>query len=333
MFDIVTIGTATVDIVLKTKETRFSPKGALCFPLAAKVEIDDYLISSGGGATNTAVSFSRLGLKTGSVFEIGKDLFAEQIKRELEKEKIKLFLSRNKTLATASSVIVVAANGERTIFVHRGAANDLRLKEIPLKRLQAKWVYLAPGGIEIRTIHRLISYCQRNKIKVALNPSRHLIEAKKDIQRILQQVDVLILNTEEADYLASGSPRKEKAVFAKLARMVKGVLVVTNGPKGLKVSDGTRLWTAGIYKNRKVIDRLGAGDAFGAGFVAGLIQTRENCSKGICASKNIEYAIRLGSANATSMVESLGAKTGILTLPQFKTNPRWKNLKLTIKKL
>ena len=119
----------------------------------------------------------------------------------------------------------------------------------------------------------------------------------------------------------------------KLDKLVKGILVVTNGPKGLKVSDGNFIWTAGVYKSRKVEDRLGAGDAFGSGFVAGLIKTNEACEKGVSARKNIEYAIRLGSANATSMVESLGAKTGILTFKQFKTERRWKILKITAKKL
>jgi len=339
-FDVITVGTATADIVVKTKEFKQAWAKAgrsrgdwLCFPLGAKVEIEDYLVSSGGGATNTAVAFARLGLKTGSVFEIGKDPLGRMVCQELEKEKIKLFLSLNKTLATASSVILVSPSGERTVLVHRGAANDLQLKEIPLKSLNTKWAYLAPGGIETKTIHQLIDFCKRHKIKVALNPSRHLIEAKKDIAQILPEVDVLLLNTEEASYLTGLPYAKEKQIFQKLDELVKGILVVTNGPKGLKVSDGNFIWTAGVYKNKKVVDRLGAGDAFGSGFVAGLIKTREGCEKGVCATKNIEYAIRLGSANATSMVESLGAKTGILTKREFQSSSRWRKLNIKVKKI
>jgi len=64
------------------------------------------------------------------------------------------------------------------------------------------------------------------------------------------------------------------------------------------VSDGRLIYQAGTFKEHLVIDRTGAGDAYGAGFLAGLIHTKEKCEKGLCDISNIEYAIRLGSANA-----------------------------------
>jgi hypothetical protein len=56
----------------------------------------------------------------------------------------------------------------------------------------------------------------------------------------------------------------------------------------------------------------------------------ESCAKGVCRPKAIEYAIRLGSANATSVVEALGAKAGILAGREFEVNKRWQNLKITV---
>jgi sugar/nucleoside kinase (ribokinase family) len=69
----------------------------------------------------------------------------------------------------------------------------------------------------------------------------------------------------------------------------------------LAVSDGKKRYSAGVPE-APVIDRTGAGDAFGSGFVSGFIQS----------NGDIEYAIQLGTANATSVVEDFGAKTGIL---------------------
>ncbi|NCO15593.1 MAG: hypothetical protein GW899_02505, partial [Parcubacteria group bacterium] len=43
--------------------------------------------------------------------------------------------------------------------------------------------------------------------------------------------------------------------------------------------------------------------------------------------------IRLGSANATSVIESIGAKEGILTRQEFEKSPRWKNLLIKVKNL
>jgi sugar/nucleoside kinase (ribokinase family) len=102
-------------------------------------------------------------------------------------------------------------------------------------------------------------------------------------------------------------------------------LVITDAERGSKVSDGKTVWRAGVFRERKLADRTGAGDAFGSGFVAGLMQKGEKCEKGICKPQNIAYALRLASANATSNIESIGAKSGILTKKGFQAK-RWSRL-------
>ena len=140
------------------------------------------------------------------------------------------------------------------------------------------------------------------------------------------------MNRQEASTLTKISYSREKELFKKFDELVEGIAVMTEGDKGVLVSDGFRIFKAGVFKNKEIIDRTGAGDAFGAGFVAGLIHSKENCQKGICGLKNIEYAIRLGSANATSVVESLGAQTGALTKKEFNSS-RFKHLKISIEKI
>jgi sugar/nucleoside kinase (ribokinase family) len=332
--DVICVGTATVDVVAKLAGGSGSAKlvrGKQCFPLGAKLEINDFCVASGGGAANTAVTFSRQGLKTAAVFEVGNDALGDYLIKELRKERVVVYPSQNKKLPTAGSVILVDSSGERTVFVHRGAANDLSLGEIPLSSIKSKWLYLAPGGIGVGTVLRLIKYAENNGIRIALNPSEHLINSKISLVRqVLSAADMLLVNGEEAAALSRLPRYQESAVFKKLDRLVKGILVVTYGNRGAKVSDGRQWWSAGSFKNKKVVDRLGAGDAFGSGFVAGLIKMNESCTKGVCHSRAIEYAIRLGSANATSVVEALGAKAGILTSRDFKTNKRWQNLKITV---
>jgi sugar/nucleoside kinase (ribokinase family) len=58
---------------------------------------------------------------------------------------------------------------------------------------------------------------------------------------------------------------------------------------------------AGMYKDVKVVDRLGAGDAFGSGFV---------CKWAL--GRPLKEAVTFASANSTSVVSHIGAKTGIL---------------------
>jgi len=95
--------------------------------------------------------------------------------------------------------------------------------------------------------------------------------------------------------------------------------VVTDGRQGVKVSNGKYLWQAGIFKEKKVIDRTGAGDAFGSALVAAFLKSKK------ITPQLIERGIRLGSANAASVVEQLGAKAGILCKTGLNQN-RWQRL-------
>ena len=110
---------------------------------------------------------------------------------------------------------------------------------------------------------------------------------------------------------------------------------MTDARNGLWVSDGKCLYKAGIYKERAVIDRTGAGDAFGSGFLSRILHKIPNPKSQILklTPEDIKYAIRLGSANATSKVEGIGAKYGLLTKKQFETHKRWKNLHIKIVKI
>ena len=155
----------------------------------------------------------------------------------------------------------------------------------------------------------------------------------KKLMPLLQKTKVAILNREEAAYLTGINYQKEKEIFKKLDKAIDGIAIMTEGNKGVMVSDGKFIYSAGIFKGKSV-DRTGAGDAFASGFVAGLIQKNSkilNPKSHILNSEVIKYAIRLGSANATSVIEKIGATKGILNRKEFKTNKRWQNFKIKIK--
>lgn len=82
------------------------------------------------------------------------------------------------------------------------------------------------------------------------------------------------------------------------------VVIVTDGKKGSQVYDGKTLYAFDIYP-QTIVDTLGAGDSFGSAFVAGYI------NKG-----DIEYGLKLGTANAASVVSSYGAQAGLLSRSQ-----------------
>lgn len=327
MFDIITIGTATRDTFLRGEGVRvlkdpqhlrrigFPTGEAECFALGAKLEVGRPVVSVGGGAANVAVTFARQGFRTAALMRLGADEAGGAVVADLRSEGIAPLAVRDTKLGTAASSIILAPNGERTVLVYRGASEKLTRREVPWDKLRARWAYVTPGRIPYPLVFEMVRVLKSRGTKIALNPSRaYLSLGKVRTERLYRLLEVVVMNREEASFLTGIAYRDERAIFTKLDALVRGIAVMTDGPRGSLVSDGTRRYAAGIFKERVKADRTGAGDAFGAGFVAGLMRGAE-----------ISEALRLAAANATSVVERVGAQAGILTRATSRA-PRWRRL-------
>ncbi|MEK7500541.1 MAG: carbohydrate kinase family protein [Patescibacteria group bacterium] len=329
MFDVITIGTATRDAFVRSKDFRiistpnFVTGQGLCLPAGAKVEVDDIVFASGGGATNAAVTFARQGFKTAAVCKTGDDVSGREVMSNLQKESVDTsFVIQDSAVKTAYAILILSAGGERTILVYRGASENWQTGDIDFEKLQAGWFYVS-GSVPLDIIEGILNQADKIGAKVAMNPSANQIKlGLESLAGILKRLSVLIMNREEGAYLTGLNFKNEEKIFGCLDEYVDGVVVLTDGSSGAWVSDGQAIYRAGIYKEKSIVDRTGAGDAFGSGFAASLMM-----------SNNIERAIRLASANATSVVEHVGAKAGILTKESFENDGRWKNLEIEIRKL
>lgn len=327
-FDVITIGTATRDAFVKSREFRtisspeFQTGEGLCLPLGAKIDVDDIVFATGGGATNAAVTFARQGFHTAAVCKIGHDVSGCEVLLNLKSEGVSTgFVVEDEKLKTAYAILILSTSGERTVLVYRGASEDLMAADINPRTLNAKWFYIA-GSLPLDVLRIVLDKSQEIKAKVALNPSKSQIKfGLRGLGEVLKKIDVIIMNREEGAYLTGVDFNREEKIFKVLDEYIKGIIVLTNGPKGVLVSNGKNIYKAGIYKEKIVADRTGAGDAFGSGFISSLISSPDD----------VERAIKLGSANATSVVETVGAKTGILTRDQFENDLRWKDLKIGIR--
>ena len=341
-FDVITIGTATRDAFVKSKDFHIDPDHhvlsgrGLVMPLGAKLEIEKMVFSTGGGATNTAVTFAKQGLKTAAISVVGNDVSGEAIIQELKHEKVDAgFIVRRKDMPTAYSILLHPEGGERTVLVYRGASESLSPKDIPWTKIKTKWFYISSLAGNIGLLKNLVEFARKKKIRIAYNPGGKELKQRKKLLPILKHIDVLTVDRQEAALITGVSYKNEKKIFQKWDKMSPGINVMTDARNGLWVSDGKCLYKAGIYKERAVIDRTGAGDAFGSGFLSGILHKIPNPKSQILklTPEDIKYAIRLGSANATSKVEGIGAKYGLLTKKQFETHKRWKNLHIKIVKI
>jgi ribokinase len=307
-YDIITFGNATRDVFLESSAFRLTDSDRKRnvlpeFPLGSKIEIDGILFDTGGGGTNSAVSFSRFGYRTAYVGRIGEfDVRGKEILRLLNEEGVSTRLvSRDPTIRTAYSVILLAPSGERVVLVYRGASAHIREQHIPWSRIQSRWFYITSLGGNIRVLKRLVETAQRQHTKIAFNPgAAELALGRARLAPILKKVDVLLLNVTEANELAGVQASKSEKGFRDLCFSLPGIVVITNGSHGAIVCDNERRYRT-VPRSVKVIDTTGAGDAFGSGFVAAYWK------KG-----DMKYALQVATMNAESVVGSIGAKTGLL---------------------
>lgn len=337
-FDVIAIGSTTFDSYYETKFKIIKDSGtavgkAYLLPLGEKIGINDVYFTLGGNAANAAVTFANQGLKTGIFAKVGNDAVATDLLKKLKGKRVDTRFIEHSKLPTARSVLLLQG-GERTILSYHGAINDFSLKNAPWGKLKAKWWYVSLPGESYKLLGGLVAAAKKLGVKVALNPSfKHMSGGRADLLRYLKDISFLVVNEGEAALLTGISFKKEAAVFRKLDALTPGIVAVTSGAKGVTVSDGRFIYKAGIFKEKKLVDRTGAGDAFGAGFIAGLLRKNETCEiKRACDPRSIEYAIRLASANATATVEELGATEGLLTRREFDASSRFKYLKISKKK-
>jgi sugar/nucleoside kinase (ribokinase family) len=302
---VISIGAATQDVLVRGKALHAkrdvrSHSYVEQFPLGAKLELDSVFFDIGGGASNAAVTFARQGFNSAFAGKIGRDPAGAEVLRVLKRERINMQHVRvDERWGTGYSTILLADNGERTVLVYRGASHHLRVEDFYTgKALDAHWFYISSLAGNMELLHKLLQHAQRHNIKVALNPGSGELANAKKLRSYLSMVDIFIANNEEMRLVFGGEAPTQTMLQA---MPYCPYMVLTDGPGGSYASDGQVIYYAGQYKKVKVVDRLGAGDAFCSGFTAG-----------IARGWGIEAALTLASANSTSVVGTIGAKTGIL---------------------
>ena len=305
-FDLITIGSATLDVIVKSSQFSLEPQGkgiALCQTYGGKIDAEDFLMVSGGGATNVAAGAARLGLKTAAVCEVGKDFPSQVIWNDLQHDNVETrFLISERLEETAVSIILVAADGGRSAITHRGAAYQLESRDIPWSDLeQTRWIHLGSLGGNKQLIFDMMDFTQRHEIGVSWTPSMSDLQLflKKTLGIRYFQVDILLLNKEEWETLSEFQAQLTKQI---------SMIVVTNGKEGGQVIvDGEVKET---YQSLQVntVEETGAGDSFATAFLAGTL-----------LGKSLPDCVEWGKKNSASVVQYLGAKKGLLTAEQIES--------------
>ncbi|MBI2651162.1 carbohydrate kinase family protein [Candidatus Woesearchaeota archaeon] len=317
MHDVITIGSATVDVFARTEFCEMINKRKeefIAYPVGSKILIDELNVTVGGGGTNTAVALSRLGHKVAFLGKIGSGVNSKRVLQELRKENVDASLVvSSKNGRTGYSIILDSIKHDRTILTFKGSNNELKFNEIKIKKMKAKWFYFSSMmETSFKTLEKLANYAVKRKIKVAFNISSYLAEkGAAYLKNILRKTAILILNKEEASILAGNY--NIKSLFNKLHNLGPDLVAITDGKNGVYVSDRKFIYFGKAHKV-KVVETTGAGDAFASSFLSGIIRKND-----------IEFALKLGMTNAESVIQYHGAKEKLLTyneaLRAMKKNP------------
>ncbi len=302
-YKVITLGSATIDVFLKTNSDKVKiikqkDSEYLSYPLGSKILIDELDIFTGGGGTNAAVSFSRLGLKTAYFGRIGKDDHGIIVLKELKKEKVD-FLGVIEG-DTAYSVILDSKSKDRTALTYKGSGGVLgSCSERQLKSCNLLYISSVTESC-YKSAEKIAEYMKKKCSKIAFNPSTYLAsKGIKFLKKLIEITDVIIMNKEEAFLLTKHDNINNS--LKKIHSLGPKIVAITDGKKGVYVYDGNFKYSA-IPRKVKVLETTGAGDAFSSAFVAGILKTQD-----------IEFSINLGISNAESVISHLGAKNKLLT--------------------
>jgi ribokinase len=276
------------------------------------------VVEAVGNASNGAAAFTRLGLKTGFVSDVGSDQYGRDIVAALKERGIDTrFVQVNRGMAS-NYHFVLRYKSERTILIKHEKYDyiwpKIRGDEIP------QWVYFSSISEGSLAYHdQIADWLDDNPaVKLAFQPGTFQMEfGVERLQRIYKRSEVLVLNREEAAAVGGGNHEDVHDLINKLHDLGPKIVVVTDGPAGAYASDGHNRFKMPIYPDiAEPVDRTGAGDAFASTFVAALAR-----------GNNIEGALQWAPINSMSVCQKVGAQAGLLTEVELedylKKAPDW----------
>ncbi len=297
-FDLACLGIIVVDVFGKTID-RFPDKGTSEY-------FETLEMHPGGCAYNTGVDAGRLGLRVSVLGKLGHDWFGDYVVQALDKEGVdRSGVCRSYEASTAFSFIMVPPDGQRRIYHTPGVNSTYGLTDVPRGTVQRSRILHVAGASLLPALDgeptvALLRFARANGVQTSLDPVvqpgiGHLILP------CLPYLDVFLPNYDESLYITGlKKPEDQLRLYIDGGVKLAGIKL---GAEGSLIGDGKDTIRLGIYDVR-VIDTCGAGDAFVAGFLYGVLQNWDT-----------EMIGRFATAAAAFCVQAIGATTAMPPAP------------------
>ncbi len=272
--------------------------------------IEEIRLTVAGTAGGTVVDLAKLGLSCQAVGAVGSDEKADFVIDRMAQFGIDCRnMARLEGVETSATILNVRPNGDRPALHCRGASDHFDVSSAVLPDvLDCRFLHLGGTGL---------------LAKLDGEPSRALLQAGQEagcvttwdlvgagqdtwkfVEPLLPHIDYFIPSIEEAEIL-SGIKGVEENIQFFHSRGVK-CCVLTMGGEGSMIAMGEDRIHVGVY-DIDVVDSTGCGDAYTAGFIAGLTDER-----------SLNECAHLGTAAASLVASGLGSDAGITDRAQVE---------------
>jgi ribokinase len=299
LFDVIGFGALNVDKLYKVNKIAGPEEEGF---------IKGFEEACGGSAANTVVGLARLGCKVGFIGKVAKDPEGKMLMEGFRREGVNTKGIIRADAGRSGTVMgFVDERGERALYVDPGVNDTISFEEIDVGyACQAKFIHLTSfvGKMSFETQKRLVENLPED-VKVSLDPGElYAGKGMKALNPILKRTFVFMPNSRELALL-TGIEDYVKGVEKMLELGIK-IVAVKLGGKGCYVTDGRESHHVEAFKVQ-IVDTTGAGDAFCAGFLYGLLN-----------GKSLKECAKLGNFVASRCIMKMGARTGLPRLEDLK---------------
>ncbi|MBD3426881.1 MAG: hypothetical protein GF409_06580 [Candidatus Omnitrophica bacterium] len=278
----------------------------------------------GGSATNTSIILSLLGLKVMLMTRLGTDFLSNSLIEILNNKNIDTsHIVKDKNINTPLAIAQIDPRGDSSYLFygkrkrHKDTARHLCRVPFKSAALFHTSSFFSYSDAFFGPVMKRLRMAREKKVFVTYDPNWRARKiptkrkARERIKKILAYVDLLKLSEEDA--LNVTQARSIDKALKKIARSLKGAIIVTRGGKGSFFWDGTKRIEQPAFRV-SVSDTIGAGDAYTAGLIYSYTKNGSDAF-----GKKIKQTLRFASAVSAIICSSHGATQGLEGIDQVRS--------------
>lgn len=310
-YDFVAIGDITVDafIELSAEDARVTTdektgRKKLEMNFGEKLPYKDVtVVNAVGNSPNAAVSAYRLGLRSALVTNLGHDRNGTDCLTQLRKEGVDTDFVKVHEGKKTNYHYVLRLGAERTILIKHEEYPYV----LPNFATPPKYLYFSSIGENGEQLHHDVALYLRAhpETKLAFQPGTFQIRlGAKKLKDLYELTEIFFCNKEEAQEILETEEQNIPTLLRGMRALGPKIPVITDGPNGAFALDLEGVaWFMPMYPDPKEpVSRTGAGDAFASTFTSAII-----------LGESVGTALAWGPINSMSVVQQIGAQTGLLT--------------------